>query len=71
MQQARLEVSRMTEKALFDRGLSLAIQLTNYGRSSLKSSDVRAMGAQLQCIVTELRLRGKQLELHPQGRLRA
>jgi hypothetical protein len=63
MKEATLEVSRMKDRALYDRGLTLAIQLTDYGRNSLKASDVRAMGAQLQCIVTELRLRGVQLTL--------
>jgi hypothetical protein len=59
----QLEVARMTDRALYKQLLSDAAQLNNYGFTSLKPSEVRAIGLRVFQIGMELKARGVQLQL--------
>lgn len=62
-----LVVSRMSERGLKLRLMTNLIQMSNYGSSAMKTSEVRTKALECRMIVSELELRGTQMTIWPES----
>lgn len=60
---ATLAVDRMSDAGLWRRLAQNHVEITRYGTTAMKASEVRAKAEECRRIAAELQLRGTQLEL--------